>query len=292
MNSDANRPSETLEGTAEMINEVGGKGIPVVCDHTDGKQVERLFERIRGDLGEGGRLDVLVNSVWGSDFILDDAMGGKGKLWELGVEKVERHWVGMERGVKAHLLTCAGAIPLMMKKNVGGEEGEKKEGGSGDGKEEEKESLSVIIEMTDGVGEHFRGSVMYDLCKNGNRRTVMALSNELDIEKQGISVIGVTPGFLRSEAMLDRFGITEENWKDHIKNDKYWAFSETPAFVGRGVVALVGDEGAMREWNGWGVASWTLGKRFGVDDVNGERPDWGKMEEELFGKDTSPVKFG
>ena len=275
--SDAGRPSETLEGTAKLINEAGGVGIPVVCDHTDAEQVKALFERIKQELGEDERLDVLVNSVWGADFVLDESFQG-GKFWELGVEKVDKHWVAMERGVKAHLLTAAAAIPLMLKKQ-GGEE------------KKEETPLGVIIEMTDGVGEHYRGNVIYDLSKNGNRRTVLALSHELDLDKHGVSVIGVTPGFLRSEAMLDRFGVTEENWRDHVEKDKYWAFSETPTFVARGVAALVVDEKEKKALNGCGVASWTLGKKFQVDDVNGERPDWGKVEAELFGKDTSPVKF-
>ena len=235
----AGRP-ETVEETAELVTARGGKGIPVQTDHTALEQVRALTERIHA---EAGRLDILVNDVWGGDELTQ----WERPLWEHSLEK---GLLMQQRAVHSHIITSRYAIPLMLDRTG-----------------------ALIVEVTDGVGPRYRGNVYYDLAKVSAIRLAAALAYEL--RNRGVSAVAVTPGFLRSEAMLERFGVTEETWRDHIARDPYWAESETPMFVGRCVAALAADP---RHWehSGEALASWNLAEIYGIDDIDGRRPHWGR----------------
>jgi NAD(P)-dependent dehydrogenase (short-subunit alcohol dehydrogenase family) len=235
----AGRP-ETIEETAELVTARGGKGIPVRVDHTEPEQVQALTERIRD---EAGRLDIRVNDVWGGDELTE----WQRPLWEHSLEK---GLLMQQRAVHSHIITSRYAIPLMLDR-----------------------SGALIVEVTDGVGPRYRGSFYYDLAKVSVIRLAVALAYEL--RNRGVSAVAVTPGFLRSEAMLERFGVTEETWRDHIARDPYWAESETPMFVGRCVAALAADS---RHWelSGGALTSWDLAEKYGIDDIDGRRPHWGR----------------
>jgi NAD(P)-dependent dehydrogenase (short-subunit alcohol dehydrogenase family) len=231
--------SETIEGTAELVEAEGGRAIAVRVDHTDPAQVAALMERIRA---ESGRLDVLVNDIWGGD-----PLTRWGPFWEHPLEDGLRM---QELGVWTHLVTSWHALPLMV---AGGEGG-------------------LVIEMTDGESDGYRGSLFYDLVKASTIRLARAQAEEL--RPHGIAAVALTPGFMRSEAVLDHFGVTEERWRDAIERDPHFAASETPRFVGRAAAALAADPSVM-EKTGQTLTSWDLAKEYGFDDVDGRRPDWG-----------------
>jgi NAD(P)-dependent dehydrogenase (short-subunit alcohol dehydrogenase family) len=187
-----NRP-ETIEETAEMVTVAGGTGIPVQVDHTVEEQVQALFERVSR---EQGRLDVLVNDIWGGDELTE----WDKSFWELDLEK---GLLMLRRAVHAHIITSRHGTPLMLKKRGG-----------------------LIVEITDGDTLGYRGNLFYDLAKVSAIRLAYAMA--VDLRDYGITALAVTPGFLRSEAMLDHFGVTEANWRDAIQKDRHYAESETP----------------------------------------------------------------
>jgi NAD(P)-dependent dehydrogenase (short-subunit alcohol dehydrogenase family) len=232
--------AETIEETAEIVDAAGGRGIAVVVDHTDPEQVRALVARIAAE--QDGRLDVLVNSVWGGDHLTTwDA-----QFWDHDLES------GLEiqrRAVWAHVITAHAAVPLMVARRSG-----------------------LVVEVTDGVSDKYRGSLFYDLSKASGIRLAMAMA--ADLEPHGIAAVAVSPGFLRSEAMLDHFGVTAETWRDGIEKDKHFAQSETPRFVGRAIAALAADPDNAR-WSGRAVGSWDLARAYGFEDVDGAHPDWG-----------------
>jgi NAD(P)-dependent dehydrogenase (short-subunit alcohol dehydrogenase family) len=237
--SDMDRP-ETIEETAELVDVAGGHGIAVAVDHTDSEQVRALVARIRDE--QDGRLDVLVNSVWGGDHLTSWA----DQFWDHDLES------GLEiqrRAVWAHAITAHAAVPLMVARRRG-----------------------LVVEVTDGVSDNYRGSLFYDLAKASGIRLAKAMA--ADLEPHGIPAVAVSPGFLRSEAMLDHFGVTAETWRDAIAKDKHFAQSETPRFVGRAIAALAADPDNAR-WSGRAVGSWDLARAYGFDDVDGAHPDWG-----------------
>lgn len=131
----------------------------------------------------------------------------------------------------------------------------------------------LIVEITDGVDERYRGSLFYDLAKSSVIRLALAQAHEL--REHGIAAVAVSPGFLRSEAMLDHFGVTEATWRDAIAADRHFAASETPRFVARGIAALAADPQVMRKTGG-AFGSWHLGREYGVVDLDGSHPDWGE----------------
>lgn len=227
-----NRP-ETIEETAELVTARGGTGIAVQVDHTKTGEVAALFERIRS---EHGRVDIVVNDIWGCDELLEQK-----KFWE---SSLERGFAALQRAVNTHIITSWHAIPLMPR------------GG-------------LIVEITDGDGFYYRGQFWYDLIKTTVIRLAFAQAQEL--KKKGIRAVAVTPGFLRSEWMLAHFGVTEANWRDGVKKDKAFIASETPLFVGRCVAALASDRKLARK-NGRVFASWDLGEEYGVTDADGSRP--------------------
>ncbi|MFI0819123.1 SDR family oxidoreductase [Streptomyces sp. NPDC021098] len=249
--SEVGRPTETIEETAELITAAGGTGIAVPTDHLEREQVRALIERVDR---EQGRLDVLVNDVWGGEHLL--VFGGK--TWENDLDGGLRM---LRLGVETHLITLYYALPLLVR-NPGG----------------------LVIEVTDGNEEFnktYRENLFYDLTKNAPIRTAFGLAEELK-EYDGTAVC-VSPGFLRSEQMLDHFGVTEENWRDALEKEPHFAIAETPHFVGRAVAALAADPERAR-WNGKSVFSGDLAKVYGFTDLDGSRPDMpGYFRDVVFG---------
>lgn len=236
---------ETIEETAELVTAAGGTGIPVRVDHTREEDVIRLFELVRA---EGRGLDILVNDVWGGDEITEWGT----PFWATDLAKGR---LLMETGVWAHVLTARHGLPLMVEQRRG-----------------------LLIEVTDGDTFGYRGAFFYDLVKASTMRLAYAFASEL--HDTGVTALAVTPGFLRSEAMLARFGVTEANWRDGAKSDPHFIESETPAFVGRAVAALAADPDVSRRAGGI-YASWTLAREYGFTDADGRRPDWGAYWEKL-----------
>jgi NAD(P)-dependent dehydrogenase (short-subunit alcohol dehydrogenase family) len=239
---------ETIEETAEMVTARGGAGIAVQVDHTAEEQVASLFARIRR---EQGRLDILVNDVWGGDELTE---WGK-PFWELTLSK---GLLMLQQAVHAHIITSRHGAPLMVERDAG-----------------------LIVEITDGDFLGYRGNLFYDLCKISAIRLAYAMA--ADLRDRHVTALAVTPGFLRSEAMLDHFGVTEANWQDAITNDRHFAESETPHYVGRAVAALAADPNvhakAGRVW-----ASWTLAKEYGFRDLDGRQPDFGAYFDRVVGE--------
>ena len=234
---DPKRP-ETIEETAELVTEAGGVGIAVRVDHTDESAVRALFERVRS---ESGRLDLLVNDIWGGDALTE---WGK-PFWEVDVATGFRM---IERAVHTHIITSRHAVPLML------------EGESG-----------LIIEVTDGAFGGYRGQLFYDLCKASVIRLAYAMSVELADTSH--TALALTPGFLRSEAVLDHFGVTEDNWRDAIAKDPHFAHSETPLLIGRVIAALAADPN-VKQRSGEALTCWDLARHYDLHDVDGAQPHW------------------
>ncbi|MCO6006969.1 SDR family oxidoreductase [Actinoallomurus purpureus] len=237
--SDLNRV-ETIEDTAELVTDAGGTGIAIRCDHTRPEDVAAVIERVRAD---HGRLNVLVNDVWGGDPLTEWGT----PFWQLDLAKVQTLW---ERAVLTHLITSQHAVPLMLE-HPGG----------------------LIVEVTDGDGAHYRGNLAYDLVKTAVNRLALAQAEEL--RPHGITALAVTPGFLRSEAMLDGFGVSEANWRDAGERDPHFLASETPRYIGRVITALATDPHVERK-SGQVLTSWDLAEEYDVYDLDGSRPHWGR----------------
>jgi NAD(P)-dependent dehydrogenase (short-subunit alcohol dehydrogenase family) len=233
----AGRP-ETIEETADMVTSRGGVGIAARTDHLVIEEVRELVGRIRR---EQGQLDVLVNDI--SEGVLHDWK----PFWKVSLEKGFR---ALRQGVESHIITSHFAAPLMIAKKRG-----------------------LIVEITDGDFLGYHSTLFYDLVKINVNRLAFAMANEL--AKHGVAAVAVTPGFMRTEMILDRFGVTEANWRDGVKKNEHFAISETPFFVGRAVAALAADPKVM-EKSGGVFASWTLSDEYGFTDVDGARPHWGK----------------
>ena len=238
---------ETLDETAELIERAGGTVVPVRVDHTQTEEVRDLVGRIRAE--QDGRLDVLVNDIWGGDGLTD----WSSPFWEHDLDA----GLEMQRlGLHTHLITSWHAAPLMVARGRG-----------------------LIVEIGDGIAPGYRGSLFYDLVKASVLR--IAIAQAADLRPHGVAVVAVSPGFLRSEAMLDHFGVTAETWRDAIAQDEHFAFSETPRFVARGIAALAADPDVVAQ-SGRALGSWDLGRRYGVEDVDGTRPDWQAHYDEVF----------
>ena len=232
-----NRP-ETIEETAEMVTARGGEGVHVQVDHTDREQVEALFDRVREE--QDGRLDILVNDMTG------DAHMERKPFVEHSLDKGLKL---LENGSLSHILTSYYGAPLLIENGRG-----------------------LIVEVTDGVSYELRDfNFYYDLEKAINIRLAQSLAHQL--RKQKIAVVALTPGFLRSEEMLDNFEVTEENWRDGIKRDKYFAYSETPFYIGKAVVALASDKKIMSK-SGQALISGKLAREYGFTDTDGTQPIW------------------
>ncbi|MFC0038224.1 SDR family oxidoreductase [Actinomadura rayongensis] len=238
--SEMDRP-ETIEETAELVTAAGGTGIAVAVDHLESAQVRALVERIDA---ERGRLDVLVNDIWGGELMFSwDA-----KLWEHDLDKGLRI---LRLAVDTHIITSHHALPLLLR-NPGG----------------------LVVEMTDGTAQYnadnYRVSFFYDLAKTSVLRMAYAQAQELG--PLGATAVALTPGWMRSEIMLETFGVTEETWRDALAKEPHFAISETPRFTGRAVAALAADPDKER-WNGRSLSSGGLAQEYGFTDLDGSRPD-------------------
>jgi NAD(P)-dependent dehydrogenase (short-subunit alcohol dehydrogenase family) len=247
--SEIGRP-ETIEETGDLIAAAGGVGSALVVDHEDPASVAELVSAIEGD---HGRLDLLVNDIFGGDRYME----WDKPLWE-------HDWAGglrmLQMGVHTHLITCRAAIPLMLRTA------------------EALGTRGLVVEMTDGTSEanaEFRRNVgfYYDLVKANVERIVKGLSAEL--ENSPVTAVGVTPGWLRSEKMLENFGVTEANWRDACRERPGFGISESPTYMARGVAALA-RAGDAERWAGMIVSARQLADAYGITDTDGSRPDcWG-----------------
>ncbi|GAB3714845.1 SDR family oxidoreductase [Amycolatopsis oliviviridis] len=236
--SEMNRP-ETIEETAALVDRAGGHGIAIAVDHLVADEVRELVERIDA---EQGALDVLVNDIYGAPIEWNKT------VWESTLDTGLRT---LRLAVDTHAITSHFALPLMIRKPG-----------------------ALVVEVNDGTtgynSENYRVSFFYDLAKTAVNRMAFALAHEL--ASHGGTAVAVTPGWLRSEAMLDAYQVTEENWREATKVQPHFAISESPAFVGRAVAALAGDPEVAR-WNGKSVSSGELAKEYGFTDLDGSRPD-------------------
>jgi NAD(P)-dependent dehydrogenase (short-subunit alcohol dehydrogenase family) len=229
---------ETIEQTAGMVTAAGGRGVAVQTDHLQADQVEALFARVKQ---ESGRLDVLVNDIWGGEDLTEWGT----PFWKLDPVK---GFAILDSAIRTHILTSRYGVPMMIEQQSG-----------------------LVVEITDGDHTGYRGTLYYDLAKTAAIRLAFDMSEEL--ASKGVTALALTPGFLRSEAMLDRFGVTEANWRDAAAKVHGFESSETPCFVGRAVAALAADPDVHRK-SGGAYASWTLSDEYGFTDIDGARPHW------------------
>ena len=241
----AGRP-ETIEETAEMVTARGGRGIAVRVDHLVPAEVEALVARIRR---ERKRLDILVNDI--SEGVMHDFR----PFWKVSLEN---GFQALRQAVHTHLITSHYAAPLMIERRRG-----------------------LIVEISDGDFLGYHGTIFYDLVKTAVNRLAWAMAGEL--RKHGVAALAVTPGYMRTETVLDHHGVTEANWRDAAREDRHFAHSETPFFVGRAVAALAADPNVLEKSGGL-FASWTLSDEYGFTDVDGRRPHWGRAFGHLYGK--------
>jgi NAD(P)-dependent dehydrogenase (short-subunit alcohol dehydrogenase family) len=251
MRSDYDR-GETIEETAELVTDLGGTGIAAVVDHLDPDQVKHLAEQIRR---EHGPIDVLVNDIWGAEMLKGGPADWNKPIWELDLDDGLRI---LRLAIDTHLITSHHLLPLLIDEPGG-----------------------LLVEVTDGTAEHnasrYRISVFYDLAKVAVNR--LAFSQGHELEPFGATAVAVTPGWLRSEMMLDTFAVSEENWRDSDIAPPDFALSESPRYVGRAVVALASDPDRAR-WNQQSVNSGQLAHEYGFTDVDGSQPDiWRFIED-------------
>jgi len=257
--SEYNRP-ETIEETAELVSRLGGTGIAVAVDHLEPDQVARLAQRIRSD---HGHIDVLVNNIWGAEKLKGGPAQWNTPIWKLRLEDGLRI---LRLAIETHLVTSHHLLPLLVGKPGG-----------------------LLVEVTDGTTDYnasrYRISVFYDLAKVAVNR--LAFSQGHELEPHGATAVAISPGWLRSEMMLDNFGVGEANWRDALAAGRHdgsvappdFALSETPRFVGRAVAAVAADPARAR-WNQKSVNSGQLAAAYGFSDLDGSRPDiWRYIEE-------------
>jgi NAD(P)-dependent dehydrogenase (short-subunit alcohol dehydrogenase family) len=251
---------ETIEETAELVTAAGGRGIAVRVDHTKPEEVKRLVARIKR---QHKGLDILVNDVWGGDALTEF---GK-PFWMVNLESGLRM---LKQAIHSHIITAHFAVPLMLKRR------------------------GIIFEITDGDAFYYRGNLFYDLVKISVIRLAFAMAREL--RKRGVVSVALTPGFLRSEAVLEHFGVSEANWREVRKrkdggvnakdqNDAPEDFlvSESPRYIGRAVVALAKDPKVEKK-SGRVFSSWALAQEYGFTDVDGTQPHWGNYARKKYGK--------
>ena len=238
--SEYDRP-ETIEETAELVDRAGGRGIAVRVDHLEPEQVRTLVGRIED---EQGHLDVLVNDVWGAERLFEWNV----PVWEHSLERGLRM---LRLAIDTHIITSHFALPLLIK-NEGG----------------------LVVEMTDGTAEYnennYRVSLFYDLAKISVIR--MAWTQAKELAPHGCTAVALTPGWLRSEMMLENFGVEESNWREATAIQPHFVISETPRYVGRAVAHLAADPEVAR-WNGRSLSSGALAEEYSFTDLDGSRPD-------------------
>jgi NAD(P)-dependent dehydrogenase (short-subunit alcohol dehydrogenase family) len=245
--SEIDRP-ETIEETAELVTEAGGEGIAVAVDHLVPEEVAALVERIDS---ERSRLDVLVNDIWGAEHLFKFNT----PLWEHDLEDGLRL---LHLAVDTHLITSHHALPLLIR-NPGG----------------------VVVEVTDGTAAYnagrYRVNAFYDIAKSAVIRLAWGQAQEL--AEHGSTAVALTPGWMRSELMLEHHGVSESNWRDATEHTPHFCISESPRFLGRAVAALAADPERAR-WNGESLSSGRLAREYGFTDTDGTRPDcWRYMVE-------------
>lgn len=250
--SDYDRP-ETIEDTAELVTELGGTGRAVQVDHLQPDQVRAFAERLRGD---HGHIDVLVNDIWGAETLKGGPAEWNTPIWEHDLEKGLRI---LRLAIETHLVTSHCLLPLLIERPGG-----------------------LLVEVTDGTvdynASHYRISVYYDLAKVAVNR--LAYSQGHELAPHQATAVAVTPGWMRSEIMLEVFGVTEATWREALDPERKdgpiappgFANSETPRFVGRAVAALAADPARAR-WNQRSVTAATLAREYGFTDVDGTQPD-------------------
>ncbi|HWS72915.1 MAG TPA: SDR family oxidoreductase [Thermoanaerobaculia bacterium] len=255
--------SETIEETADLVTSRGGVGVAIAVDHLVPEQVRDLADRIKADYGA---LDVLVNDIWGAEILKGGPAEWNTPIWEHDLEKGLRI---LRLAIDTHLITSHFLLPLLIEKPGG-----------------------LLVEVTDGTRRyndgHYRISVYYDLAKMAVNR--LAFSQGHELVSYGATAVAVTPGWLRSEMMLEHFGVREENWRDALDPTRAdrgqpvappdFALSESPRYVGRAIAALAGDPARSR-WNQQSVTSGQLAREYGFTDLDGTSPDvWRHMEEQ------------
>jgi NAD(P)-dependent dehydrogenase (short-subunit alcohol dehydrogenase family) len=250
--SDYDRP-ETIEETAEIVTKLGGKGVAVIVDHLIPSQVESLAERIRRDFGG---IDALVNDIWGAEILKGGPTDWNKPSWEVDLQKGLRI---LRLGLDTHLITSHYLLPLLVTRPGG-----------------------LLVEVTDGTAEynarHYRISTFYDLVKVAVNR--LAFSQGHELASHGCTAVALTPGWLRSEMMLDNFGVAEDSWRDALgdrsggkpKAPPDFAISESPRYIGRAVAALASDPQRHR-WNQKSLTSGELARCYGFTDIDGSQPD-------------------
>jgi NAD(P)-dependent dehydrogenase (short-subunit alcohol dehydrogenase family) len=258
--SEVDRP-ETIEETAELVTEAGGEGIAVAVDHLDPEQVRALIERIDA---EHGRLDVLVNDVWGAEHLFQ----WDTPVWEHDLDNGLRL---LRLAIDTHLITSHHALRLLVRRPGG-----------------------LVVEVTDGTAaynaDHYRVNLFYDLAKTSVTRVAWAQAQEL--RPHGGTAVALTPGWMRSEQMLENHRVSESNWREATERSPHFCISETPRYVGRAVAALAGDPEVAR-WNGQSLSSGQLAQVYGFTDLDGTRPDcWRYMVEVVEREGASPGDAG
>jgi len=232
---------ETIDETAAMINDAGGTAIPVRVDHTIESEVKALFGRV---VRKHKRVDVLVNSIAGED----PMMKQWGSFWEANLKNADAIF---RQALSSHIITAKHAAPIMIRQRRG-----------------------LMVEVTENDVLGGGGNPMSQVVKAALK--LLALNMAAELKPHGVTAIAITPGFLRSETMLDHFGVTEANWRDAGKQDPNFLESESPLYVGRAVAALASDPHLL-EHTGQLLSSWEVARRYGLTDHDGRRPDWGKL---------------
>jgi NAD(P)-dependent dehydrogenase (short-subunit alcohol dehydrogenase family) len=258
--SEVDRP-ETIEETAELVTAAGGEGVAVAVDHLDPAQVGALIARI--DAGHG-RLDVLVNDIWGAEHLFE----WSSPVWEHDLDRGLRL---LRLAIDTHLITSHHALGLLLRRPGG-----------------------LVVEVTDGTAaynaDHYRVSLFYDLAKTSVIRMAWGVAQE--VGAHGGTALALTPGWLRSEAMLEHYGVSEANWRDATERTPHFCISESPRYVGRAVAALAADPHVAR-WNGQSLSSGGLAQVYGFTDVDGTRPDcWRYMVEVVEREGAQPGDAG
>jgi len=224
-----------------MINDAGGTAIAIRVDHTVESEVKALFKRIDR---KHKRLDILVDSVAGED----PMMGQWGNFWQADLKNADAIF---RQALTSHIITAKHAAPIMIRKRRG-----------------------LIVEVTENDLLAAGGNPMSQSVKAALK--VLALNWAAELKPHGVAVLAITPGFLRSESMLQGLGVTEANWPDAGKKDPNFLESESPLYVGRAVAALAGDPKNL-EQTGQLLSSWEVARRYGFTDYDGRRPDWGNL---------------
>jgi NAD(P)-dependent dehydrogenase (short-subunit alcohol dehydrogenase family) len=245
---------ETIEETAELVTRLGGTGIAIPVDHLDSDQVRRLAARIHD---EHGSIAVLVNDIWGAEILKGAPPQWNTPIWQHDLADGLRI---LRLAIDTHLITSHHLLPLVIEEPGG-----------------------LLVEVTDGTADYnasrYRISVFYDLAKVGVNR--LAFSQGHELKPYEATAVAITPGWLRSEMMLDNFGVSEQNWRDALDPNlvegyptapEGFALSESPRYVGRAVAALASDPTRAR-WNQQSVSSALLAREYGFTDIDGSQPD-------------------